>query len=248
MSFYSRKNEGNERCPGRINVEGLRKILEKVCIQVNKVYDACLQQETLNDVRITLKKVSGDPSEFDLPLEFISCRSTSVKGRLVGTRIDRLEDRPNLARVRTTVEIPIEVIFKDAKGRRGTGTAVIAVPKDIILFVPDVSVIPFQLESTVNAICAAGKFVPGECLRFEVDICITIILKIIAKVELLIPAFGFCEIPPCEEFAENICEEFFALPLFPPQLEDVLGVDDDKPRKPARHNRPVLRLHEEEED
>jgi hypothetical protein len=39
-------------------------------------------------------------------------------------------------------------------------------------------------------------------------------------VELLVPAYGFCQIPPCEEFAENICDEFFSLPIFPPQLED----------------------------
>ena len=88
------------------------------------------------------------------------------------------------------------------------------------MFVPDESVIPFQLESTVNAICVSGKAVSGDMLRFDVDVCVTIILKIVAKVELLVPSFGFCQIPPCEEFAENVCEEFFRLPLFPPQLED----------------------------
>ena len=41
-------------------------------------------------------------------------------------------------------------------------------------------------------------------LRFDVDVCVTIILKIVAKVELLVPSFGFCQIPPCEEFAENV--------------------------------------------
>lgn len=222
MSFYSYKNEGNERCPGRIGFDGLKRITERVCIQVNKVYDSCLQQETLNDVRIILRDVSGSKTSFVPPLNFISCRSTTVKGKLIGTRIDRLAERPNFARVRTTVEIPVEILFEDAEGKKGSGCAVIAVPKDVILFVPDESVIPFQLESIVNAICVAGNFVHGETFRFNVDVCITIILKIIAKVELLIPAFGFCEIPPCEEFAENICEEFFRLPLFPPQLEDVL--------------------------
>ena len=100
--------------------------------------------------------------------------------------------------------------------------AVITVPKDVILYVPDESVIPFQLESIVNAVCVSGKFIPGETFRFDVDVCITIILKIVAKVELLIPSFGFCEIPPCEEFAESVCDDIFNLPLFPPQLEDIL--------------------------
>lgn len=221
MSFYSYKNEGNPRCPGRIGFEGLKKILEKVCIQVNKVYDSCLQQETLSDVRIVLTEIKGR-TNFVPPLNFISCRSTTTKGKLIGTRIDRLPDRPNFARVRTKVEIPIEVTFEDCEGRQGHGLATITVPKDVVLYVPDESVIPFQLESIVNAVCVAGRFIPGETFRFDVDVCITIILKIVAKVELLVPAFGFCEIPPCEEFAESVCDEIFSLPLFPPQLEDVL--------------------------
>jgi len=246
MSFYSYKNEGNIRCPGRIGSEGLRHILERVCIQVDKVYDACLQQETLTDVRIILKQVSDNRSGFVPPLNFISCRSTTVKGKLVGTMIERLADRPNFARVRTKVEIPIEVVFEDAEGRQGTGLAVITIPKDVIMFVPDESVIPFRLESIVNAICVSGTFVPGETFRFDVDVCVTVILKIVATVELLIPAFGFCEIPPCEEFAENVCEEFFNLPLFPPQLEDICGRDN--PRRLNEDRYPRLRAQEAEEE
>ena len=43
----------------------------------------------------------------------------------------------------------------------------------------------------------------------------SIILKVLARVEILIPSYGFCSIPPCEEFADNVCDEFFSLPLFP---------------------------------
>ena len=233
------KNEGNEQRPGRIGFEGLKKIKEKVCIQVNKVYDSCLQQETLDDVKVTLTDVSG--GSFQAPLTFISCRSTTIKGRLVGTIIERLEDRPNFARVRTKVEIPVEVVFEDCKGKQGSGRAVITIPKDVILFVPDESVIPFKLESIVNAVCVSGDFIPGESFRFK--LCITVILKIVAKVEFLVPAFGFCDIPPCEEFAENICDEFFRLPLFPPQLEDI---QEEEERK--RCKRPKLRTLEEDDE
>ena len=238
MSFYSQKNQGNDMCPSLMGFEGLKRIKERVCVQVNKVYDACLQQETLEDVRVNLTHIRG--SGFEPPLNIISCRSTSITGKLVGTIIERLEDRPNFARVRTKVEIPIEVVFEDKKGREGSGRAVIVVPKDVIMFVPDESVIPFQLESVVNAICVSGMFVPGDAFRFDLDVCITIILKIIAKVELLIPAFGFCDIPPCEEFAANICDEFFRLPLFPPQLEDM-------PLDPKPRPRPRLLSEDDEE-
>ena len=42
------------------------------------------------------------------------------------------------------------------------------------------------------------------------------VLKVLAKVEILIPSYGFCPIPPCEEFTDAVCDEFFSLPLFPP--------------------------------
>lgn len=220
LSFYSYKNQGNERCPGRIDPEALCKCLERVCIQVNKVYDSCLQQETMTDVQITLKDVDGIP--FIPPLTFTGCRSTSTKGILKDTTITRLEDRPNFARVRTKVHIPVEITFEDVNGKKGTARGFVVVPKDVILYVPNESVIPFHLESIVSAICVSGEFVKCDPLTVVVDICITIILKIVAKVELLIPAYGFCEIPPCEEFSDNVCDEFFRLPLFPPQLEDVI--------------------------
>ena len=31
----------------------------------------------------------------------------------------------------------------------------------------------------------------------------------------MVPTYGFCEIPPAEEYAESVCDEFFSLPLFP---------------------------------
>jgi len=35
------------------------------------------------------------------------------------------------------------------------------------------------------------------------------------EVDILVRTYGCCQVPPCEEFAENVCDEFFSLPLFP---------------------------------
>ncbi|MGI6705222.1 MAG: hypothetical protein ACOX6S_02810 [Clostridia bacterium] len=217
MSFYSYKN-ADEICPGRIRGEATRGLIERVCIQVKKVYDACLQQEQFDDVRIRLKDIRPSGTEFTRPLNFESCRSVAAKAKIRNLRIDRLPERPNFARVRADVDIPIEVVFTDCKGRQGAGDAVVTVSKDVILFVPDESIVPFTVEALGSAICVTGTFV--DDFRFDVTICVTVILKIVAEVDLLIPAFGFCRIPPCEEFAENVCDEFFGLPIFPPQLDD----------------------------
>lgn len=228
MSFYSYKNTGAENMPCRIKNEGaggnaignsnIGRITERVCIQVKKVYDACIQQEQLDDIRVTLEYIQPQSPSPEPPFEFVSCRSTDVKGELHDVRIDPIPGREHFARVRAAVKIPIEVVFTDAKGREFTGKAVIHVFKDVVLFVPDESVIPFFVEGIVSAFCVLGTWV-GDC-TFDITACVTVILKLVAEVDLLVPAFGFCRIPPCEEFAENMCDEFFSLPIFPPQLEE----------------------------
>ena len=65
----------------------------------------------------------------------------------------------------------------------------------------------------MSAICVSGSYI-GNC-TFEITICVTIVLKVLAEVDIMVPTYGFCEIPPAEEYAESVCDEFFSLPLFP---------------------------------
>ncbi len=52
MSFFC--NFQSDRCPGQINGNPLNGLCEKVCIQVKKVFDACMQQTQLNDIVLPL--------------------------------------------------------------------------------------------------------------------------------------------------------------------------------------------------
>ena len=144
---------------------------------------------------------------------FESCRSATTCGVIRNLSIDRLCDRPQFARVKCNVDIPIDVLFTDDRCQEWMGTSVVTIGKDVLLAIPEESIVPFSLESMVSAICVTGDYI-GNC-RFEITICITVVLKILAEVEVMVPTYGFCQIPPCEEFAENVCDEFFALPLFP---------------------------------
>jgi len=146
---------------------------------------------------------------------FESCRSSSTCGVISNLTIDRLCDRPQFARIRGNVNIPIDVLFVDAACQEWMGRATVTVAKDVLMAIPEESIVPFTLDSMVSAICVKGSYI-GNC-TFEITICVTIVLKILAEVELLIPTYGFCQIPPCEEYAENVCDEFFSLPLFPQQ-------------------------------
>ena len=54
MSFYSYKNANPSCCPGTVNGNVLDGLNEKICIQVHRVYDSCLQQQQLTGVDVTI--------------------------------------------------------------------------------------------------------------------------------------------------------------------------------------------------
>lgn len=41
------------------------------------------------------------------------------------------------------------------------------------------------------------------------------ILKIVMEVELLVPSYGYCAIPPCQNYSQEVCAGFFELPIYP---------------------------------
>ncbi|NLG25643.1 MAG: hypothetical protein GX558_09830 [Clostridiales bacterium] len=285
MSFFSYKNANSSACPGTVAAAtACNGLTERVCVQLKNVYDACMQQEQLDDQVVTVTDIvpvlgagggcgsttnrtcsctcngpscdcvcgacgSNTPISHSEAVEnaanctcvpqpvgnwsFESCRSSTTAGTITNLTIERLCDRPQFARVRGTVNVPIDVLFVDANCQEWLGRGNVSVVKDVLLAIPDESIVPFTLDSLVSAICVTGTYI-GNC-RFRITICVTIVLKILAEVELMIPAYGFCQIPPCEEFAENVCDEFFSLPLFPRQV-NCLTADDVAPGSICANN------------
>ena len=52
MSFYS--NFKSDKCPGTITGNPLNGLTEKVCIQAEKIFDACIKQTQLETIRWNL--------------------------------------------------------------------------------------------------------------------------------------------------------------------------------------------------
>ena len=147
------------------------------------------------------------------PIVFESCRSSTTEAALRNLSVERLCDRPCFARVRATVDVPIDILFTDSRGVEYVGKGVVSVNRDVLLSIPDESIVPYCIEAMASAICVSGCYIGNN--QFKMTICVTIILKVLADVEILIPSYGFCTIPPAEEFSDSVCEEFFSLPLFP---------------------------------
>lgn len=213
MSFFS--NFQSDKCPGTISGNPLNGMCEKVCIQAQKIFDACIKQIQIENYTLTLTDMV--PSNPTYPLTFISARSTSSTGNISSLNIERLHDKPGCARVQATIGIPVEVLYTDANGTEGVAQATISVTEDVLLFVPAPSIMPYKVTAEVSAVCAEGKYVDGGegCGTFSVNACLTVILKVAIDVEILVPSYGYCAIPPAQDYSQEVCAGFFELPLYP---------------------------------
>ena len=197
--------------PGPIVGNAANGLCEKVCIEVKKVFDACIKQETLTSQIISLQ--STTPAEVSEPFTFVSARSTTSTGTVADLGVTPMNETPGCSRVQCNVTVPMQVNFTDANGVQAVGATSITLARDVLLKVPEPSVIPYEIVAVVNAVSAEGEYLSDG--DFQITICVTVILKVVMDVELLIPSYGYCYIPPCQEYQEEICEGFFDLPLFP---------------------------------
>ena len=209
MSF-SNNNSTPDRCPGNISGNPMNGLCEKVCIQTVKIFDACMMQTSI-DSTVALTNLS--PATPTLPLTFVSGRSTSSTGTITSLTITPIADRPGLSRVTTTVSIPIQIAYTDANGVQGTGTSSVSISLDVVMCVPTGSVITPNVAATVNMTSPRGAYVSDY--TFSITSCVTVILSVQAPVNLLVPSYGYCKIPPCTEFSQDACQGVFDLPIFP---------------------------------
>ena len=201
-----------DKCPGPINGNPVSGLNEKVCLQAQRVFDACIKQGQSDGIVLNL--TDPVPAAPTYPLTFISARSMTSAGTVTAFQVDRLPDRAGCARVQATVDIPVEVVYTDANGTEGKAGATVTVNEDVILFVPQPSIMPYEVQCVVSAVAPEGTF-NAENNTFTVNMCITVILKVVINVDLLVPSYGYCVIPPAQEYTQEVCAGFFELPLYP---------------------------------
>ena len=209
MSFCN-NNSTPDRCPGNINGNPMNGLCEKVCIQTVKIFDACMLQTSI-DATVALTSLA--PANPTLPLTFTRGSSTSQTGTITALTITPIADRQGLSRVTATISIPVQIAYTDAEGKAGTGIGSISLNQDVVMCVPTGSVITPNIAATVNVASPRGVYVSDN--TFSITCCVTVILSVQAPVNLLIPSYGYCKIPPCTEFSQDACQGVFDLPIFP---------------------------------
>lgn len=209
MPFFNNKDT---RCPGPINGNPTQGLNDKVCILTQRVFDSGISQIPIQDVNIVLTNFT--PANPTYPLTFVGCNNTGSELTLTNLVVDRFEERPNFARVTTTVTVPITVNYVDANGVEGTATGAYTVNLDVIMSVPQPSVVPFEINGYGVVVCASGSISATGVLTLTG--CITVILRVVAQTQLLIPTYGYATIPDAIPFtAEDVCPGTSGLPLFP---------------------------------
>ena len=210
MSFYI--NNTNQNRPGPVCGNPVNGICEKALIEVTKVFDACVRQETITGVPLTATNFT--PANPTLPLTFISAETDPTTPTVISNVIiDRIDNRPNYANVSATVTIPVIINYRDANGVLGTATSTFTTTQSVILFVPQPSLAPVIVKALGTFSSNIGTFTDPDV--FTVTACIQIILKVTAEVDMLVPSYGYPQIPPCQAAPEAACPGVSELPLYP---------------------------------
>ncbi len=213
MSYYTCNRTGV--CPGVMSGNPLNGICEKACIQVDKVLDAGMRQIQESNVQVTL--TNQNPASPTTPLTFVSA-TTNGDTTISNLVVERLTDKPNFARVSFEATVPVIVNYTDANGVAGSGEATIVIPNDIILFIPQPSIVPYRIEVFGAMSSPIGTYVSGS--TFSISACVTLITRVLVRSEILVPSYGYCAPPPAQEFTQELCSGVFELPIFPTAIQN----------------------------
>jgi len=216
--------EKNRLWPGTLGKNGFPTPTEIACIWVTKIYDACSQRECEEFFFCDLNVPEGVPVE-NLVVE---CRIQPCSETFFDESIEPIDGGP-LGLVRVQVCAVLEIIVRDSLNPSNftVNEEEICFAKEVILYAPDPIHMQVLVESIFESLQCVGEIVEED---EDEEFCVTaivgafIIVKSALMVQLLVPAYGFCPVPPeCEELGD-ICEQFLERPFppfFPPQLNDL---------------------------
>jgi len=197
----------NTKRAGAICGNPLNGLCERVCIEVNKVFDGCLARFA----DVTYDATLTDFTEGTIPpFTFVSANSSgdSTITDFVATPIDNRRSR-----VQMNVTFPVTVSYTDANGVAGTATTSITINRDIILRLPSDSIVPYSIKVVTNLASTIGTFTSDNTVSFRA--CVIQIIKVIVEVDILVPSYGYAEYPSCVEYEGEVCENLFNTPIFP---------------------------------
>ena len=212
MSFFTCKD--SSKVPGPICGSALNGLNERACILCHRVFDSgIVQRDAINE---RLELTSQVPPAFAVPLTYVSGSSIGGDPVLQNVVVTRIQDRPNFARVQGEAVVPVQINYTDANGVSGSGFSTITIPFDVVLFVPQDALVPYEIQASARITLPIGSWVEG--LTFDVTGCANLVIRVVVKAQILVPTYGYCLIPAATQFNDDVCRGFFDLPLYPSGL------------------------------
>ncbi len=198
-------NKRNCKAAGRINGNPLCGLCERVCIQTKKIMDGCIARFSNVDFTVGLP-----PIVQPAPYTFVEMRA-SGSSTVTDLTVTPLDDER--ARLNFTATVPVTVYFTDASGNNVSVNSTVRVNRDIVLAVPREELIPYAIEVSTNLLSRVGSF-SGDNGSVVVTACVVQVVRVVRLVEILVPSYGACEYPACEEYRDE-CDFLFDNPNFP---------------------------------
>lgn len=181
---------------------------EIVCIDVDKVYDFCIQ----SDFRFECFDIPTDCGAPPFPAgTTIECALGTPTCTEVPPRTPAVGFPPGFFNVTVQVTVPVTITVRNPNGTvRCTFGRTVRFIKPVLLFAPAGTRIDCRI---IASDCREPRVADNQiCVKIE----LCIIIQSLALVKLLVPAFGFCTPAECIPAAQP---EFPCPPgeLFPPQ-------------------------------
>ncbi len=178
---------------------------EKNCIEVKKVFDACMQQRSISTtLNVTF---TGDTTGYT-----VTGVQSSGDAVISDLNVTPLAGS-TCSRVSLTLTVPVTVVATNSAGLQIIGTSSMTLTQDIVLKVPADGVIAPRVESTVVIVGLQNSLISST--EVTTNACVTIITKVVADVILVVPTYGYPILPPCQEYTQDVCSGVFSAPVFP---------------------------------
>lgn len=201
MSFNKKANVGCNTSNLLLNSRGG---CDKVVIEVNRVFDACMKQFSQENVQMNVEF----PGEG--PFTFVS--GSNVGDQIITNLTVTPQAHTPCSRVRFDLTVPLQINATNNGNQSVVGFTEVTFSIDVMLKVPKDAITPSEIKSNATVVVVDGTFDENV---LTATLCVTIITKVIAEVDLIIHTAGYPIIPECEDFAEDLCAGVFNRPVYP---------------------------------
>ncbi len=194
----------NFKAVGRISGNALNGLCDRMCISVECVIDGCQSRRLSQTATVELTDITtgAEPPFTFVRAEDDGGSSFQVQSSCVNGN--------NCRNVTGTLNVPITVVFTDARGVCCQGRGNIILTRQLALKVPSNPGAPYAFIGDGAVICFNGTFLSDSVV--SLTYCIVETYKTVINADILVPTYGFAVYPECRDCSG--CDALMNSPLF----------------------------------